>query len=106
MDKLKPSNIFDYYAPPGGVPKLADYAKFIDNSYIETTIPEIKMATSVIVDNLTPTLVDMSSSANSTSQSKKDNTWIYVLIGSVLVLGTFYLIYYIKEEEKKIKNKF
>ena len=106
MDKLRSTNIFDYYVAPGSTSKIAIYSKFIDNSYIETTIPEVKMANNVIVDNLTPTLVDMSGNANSTYQSKKNNTWIYVVIGIVLVLGTLYLIYYIKEEEKKIKNKF
>jgi LPXTG-motif cell wall-anchored protein len=85
MTKLKPSNIFDYFAPTGNSTKIADFG------ISKKAIPVESIPTSNLV---VPELPD---------GSKKNNTWLYILAGAALVIGGIYFINYKKrKDEEKI----
>lgn len=83
MKKIKPSNIFDFYSPPGNSMKIADFG--ISNSVIEAPITAIA---SPIGQELPKV-------------NKSDNTWLYILAGAVIIIGG---ICYIKYKNKKEKE--
>lgn len=80
MTKLKPSNIFDYYAPTGNSMKIADFG------ISKKAIPAETIPTSNLVY---PELPD---------GSKKNYTLLYVLAGAILVIGGIYFINYQKRK--------
>ena len=77
MTKLKPSNIFDYYAPTGNSTKIADFG------ISKKAIPAETIPTSNLV---IPELPD---------GNKKDNTLLYIFGGIVAVLGIAYVVNYV-----------
>ena len=89
MITLKPTNIFDYYAPTGNSMKIADFG------IAKKTVPTATIAAS------NPQGPELPNS------SKKDNTWIYILAGAVIIIGGICYINYRKqkdEEERKQRN--
>lgn len=91
MIKLKPSNIFQYYAPTGSVPKIADFA-LLNNFKTETAAAVIATGNSTDLPGI----------------EKKDNIWGYILIGAVIIAGIAILVKINRDEEKekevKLKN--
>ncbi len=82
MTKLKPSNIFDYFAPTGNSTKIADFG------ISKKAIPAETIPTSNLV---VPELPD---------GNKKDNTLLYILGGIVVVCGIAYLVNYANKKDE------
>ena len=87
MIKLKPTNIFQYYAPVGNSMKIADFG------ITKKTIPEVTIVASNTQGPELP------------NDGKKNNPWLYVLAGVAIVIGGICLINYInKKDEEEIKK--
>ena len=87
MTKLKPSNIFDYYAPTGKSMKIADFG------ISKKAIPAETIPTSNLVDPELP------------EGSKKNNNWLYVIAGAIFVIGGIYFInYQMRKVDDEIKK--
>ena len=97
MLRLKPTNIFDFYAPTGGLSKIADFSmrqkKVITNltstpanrNYIGTYIPPNRL-----------------SSPSTPSNSNSNNHGIHVLAGIVIVVVVLhYLCESINEDDNE-----
>lgn len=87
MIKLKPSNIFDYYAPTGNSMKIANFG------ITKKTIPTTKVDASNNLGSELP------------NGGKKDNTWIYILAGAVIIIGGICYINYKKRQDEEISKK-
>jgi len=88
MIKLKPSNIFDFYAPTGSSTKIADYG-FAKKEFIQ---PPITAESNPLPEMPTRT--------------KKDNTVFYILLGVTAAIGiVLYLDYREREKNKKYQEK-
>ncbi len=88
MIKLKPSNIFDFYAPTGNSSKIADHG-FVRKEFHK---PQITVPNHAIQEI--------------PGKEKKDNTVLYILIGITVTIGlVLYLDYRDREIIKKIKQK-
>lgn len=88
MIKLKPTNIFDYYAPTGNSMRIADF------EIAKRTIP----TTAVVPSN--------TQGPELTHSSKKDNTWLYILAGAVIIVGGICYINYKKQkDEEQIQSR-
>lgn len=86
--KLKPTNVFQFYAPTGNSMKIADFG------ITKKTIP-------------TTALVDSNpQSPELPNGSKKDNTWIYILAGAVIIIGGIcYINYKKKKDEEEMQSR-
>ena len=98
MIRTKPSNIFDFYAPTGGAPKIADFISKASNS--AATNP----AGQPIIASAPTTSGSASSSTNIPGNSGGDNTWKWV-VGGIVVGTIVYLIYDHYQEKKKNEKK-
>lgn len=88
MIKLKPSNIFDFYAPTGSSTKIADYG-FAKKEFIQSPI--------TAASDPLPEI---------TIETKKDNTFFYILLGVTATIGiVLYLDYREREKNKKYQEK-
>ena len=88
MIKLKPTNIFDYYAPTGNSMKIADFGIAKKTAPIETIAASNTQG---------PELP---------KNGKKDNTWLYILAGAVIIIGGICYIKYKKQkDEEKLKQR-
>lgn len=90
MQKIKPSNIFDFYSPPGNSMKIANFG------IAKKTLP-------------TETIVSSNPQGPELPEGgKKDNTWLYILAGAVIIVGGICYINYKKrkdEEEMQFRTK-
>jgi hypothetical protein len=93
MIKLKPANIFDFYAPTGGGSKIADFKA----SKCPPTAPETAPTFSGTIQiEFSPKVV-----GEALAPAKKINLG-YWIIGGMLVIGTAgYLFWYYSDEQKK-----
>jgi hypothetical protein len=82
MTKLKPSNIFDYFAPTGNSTKIADFG------ISKKAIPVETIPTSNLVVPELP------------YGNKKDNTLLYIFGGIVVVCGIAYLVNYANKKDE------
>lgn len=90
MIKLKPSNIFDHYAPTGCVSKIANFGITIKKAATPAIIPSCEILASPSLPN----------------GGKKDYTWVYIL-GTVIVITGIIIAVKIHSDTKKDKeNKF
>jgi hypothetical protein len=83
MLKIKPSNIFDFYSPPGNSMKIADFG---------------------ISKKIIPTAAAVASNPQGPElpiSGKKDNTWIYILAGAVIIIGGICYINYKKQKDEE-----
>ena len=100
MLRLKPTNIFDFYAPTGGLSKIADFSmrqKNMGATPASTTIN----GTSRSAYSPPPLL---SSPAVRTS-SNSNQQWFYWLCGAVIIVAAIdYLAERSNEDEKNNKN--
>jgi hypothetical protein len=88
MIKIKPSNIFDFYAPTGSSTKIADYG-FVKKEFVQ---PPITAASNPLPEMPNGT--------------KKDNTVFYILLGVTAAIGiVLYLDYREREMIKKMKQR-
>ncbi len=86
MLKLKPTNIFDFYAPTGNSMKIADFGT------PEKEIVKLSNTDSCLNGQEIP------------EENKNHSIWLYVLGGAVVVAGVFfYLNYKNRQEEDKLK---
>ena len=93
MIRMKPANIFDFWAPTGGGSKIADF-KARRCSPIAPETPPIVSGTIQI--EFSPKVV-----GEAVAPVKKIN-WVYWIIGGLLVIGTTgYLFWYYSDEQKK-----
>jgi hypothetical protein len=83
MEKIKPSNIFDFYSPPGNTMKIADFG------IAKKTVPIVTIAASNPQGPELPT------------GGKKDNTWIYIIAGAVIIIGGICYINYRKQKDEE-----
>ncbi len=93
MMKMKPANIFDFYAPTGGATKIADFkvSTSAPNSFGNT--PNVSGAKHM--EFSTNKSVEVVGSDNKIK-------WGYWIIGGIIVLGTTaFLIWYYSEEQKR-----
>ena len=98
MIQIKPSNIFDFYAPTGGAAKIADFISKASNS--AATNP----AGQPIIASAPTTSGSASSSTNIPGNSGGDNTWKWVV--GLVIAGTIgYLIYDYYQEKKENEKK-
>ena len=93
MIKLKPANMFDFWAPTGGGSKIADYKG--------SQSPTITIETPPIV----PGTYQIDCTPNMTGEyvvSAKKINWGNWILGGILLLGATGLIYlYLSDEQKK-----
>lgn len=88
MIKIKPSNIFDFYAPTGSSTKIADYG----SAKKEISQPTITAASNPLLEI--------------PIETKKDNTVFYILLGVTAAIGILlYLDYREREMIKKMKQR-
>lgn len=88
MIKLKPTNIFDFYAPTSSIAKIADFGK-------STNKLNTALATSAPIINTTIGLPNA---------GKKDNTWGYLLVGAAIITGIIAYHFYRKKEKEESEN--
>ena len=119
MTKFKASNIFDFYAPPGGGSKIADFGNSLNKLAANaTSAPSAngtvgsapKTSTSASSNPLSSVAAAAAASGSSPGNSpKKDNTLVWVVLGTVAVVGGLYLWHRHnkkqEEEEEKRKRK-
>ena len=93
MIKMKPANMFDFWAPTGGGSKIADYKG--------SQSPTITIETPPIV----PGTYQIDCTPNMTGEyvvSAKKINWGNWLLGGIFLLGATGLIYcYLSDEQKK-----
>ena len=88
MIKIKPSNIFDFYAPTGNSTKIADYG-FAKKEFVK---PTITTASNPLLEI--------------PIETKKDNTVLYVLFGVTAAIGiVLYLDYREREIIRNIRQR-
>ena len=119
MTKFKASNIFDFYAPPSGGSKIADFGNSVKKLAANATAAQ---STNGTVGSATKTSASASSNASSSvaavaaasgnspgNSPKKDNTLVWVVLGTVVFVGGLYLWHRHnkkqEEEEEKRKRK-
>jgi hypothetical protein len=93
MMKIKPANIFDFYAPTGGATKIADFkmSNAVPNSIGNN--PNISVAHQM--EFPTNKTVEVVASENKIK-------WGYWIIGGIIAIGTTaYLVWYFSEEQKE-----
>lgn len=97
MIKMKPANIFEFYAPTGGATKIADFkvSTAAPNSF--GTNPNVSVTHQIeFPNNKTVEVVG----------SENKIKWGYWIIGGVFVLGTAaYLIWYYSDAQKKKRRE-
>lgn len=99
MIQTKPSNIFDFFAPTGGAPKIADFTSKISNS------ASISSAAQPIIASATTAQSNLNNPANIPGNSKENNTWKWVLgVGIVAVIGYFIYDHFQEKNKKDKKN--
>ena len=97
MIQLKPSNIFDFYAPTGGLSKIADFSLLQKKMSAESKSVPFTRSIGGMYKVQAP-LNSPPPSANSAS----DNTCTCVLIGLVIaVVVIHYLVESSNEEDKE-----
>ena len=93
MIKMKPANMFDFWAPTGGGSKIADYKG--------SQSPTITIETPPIV----PGTYQIDCTPNMTGEyvvSAKKINWGNWILGGIFLLGATGLIYlYLSDEQKK-----
>ena len=93
MIRMKPVNIFDFYAPTGGSTKIADFK--VSQS------PPIALETPPIVSGT----YQIESTPNITGEyvvSARKIQWESWVVGGILVLGTtVFLAWYYSDEQKR-----
>ena len=93
MIKMKPANMFDFWAPTGGGSKIADYKG--------SQSPTITIETPPIV----PGTYQIDCTPNMTGEyvvSAKKINWSNLILGGIFLLGATGLIYlYLSDEQKK-----
>ncbi len=88
MIKLKPTNIFDFYAPTGNSMKIADLG------IAKKTVPTATIAAS---NHQGPELPE---------GDKKDNTWLYIIAGAVIIVGGIcYINYKKRKDEEEMQSR-
>ena len=97
MIQTKPSNIFDFYAPTGGAPKIADFTSKMSNSVSVSSVGQPIIASAPVPSS------NSSSAANIPSDSKGNNTWKWVIAG-VIGVGIYLIYDHFKEKNKKDKK--
>ena len=96
MIKLKPANIFDFWAPTGGGSKIADYKG--------SQSPSITIETPPIV----PGTYQIDCTPNMTGEyvvSAKKINWGNWILGGILLLGATGLVYFYLSDEQKKKRR-
>jgi hypothetical protein len=113
MTKLKQSNIFDYYAPLNGGTKIADFGSALKNAAVSTktvaptnntigSSPNITSSITSASEAISVAEVAAATINSSGDGQKKDNTWIWVVVGLAVIGGGIYLLHrHIKKEEEK-----
>ena len=96
MIKLKPANIFDFYAPTGGGSKIADY-KGSQSTTITIETPPIVPGTYQI--DCTPDIT-----GEYVVSAKKIN-WGNWILGGIFLLGATGLIIWYNSDEQKKKRR-
>jgi hypothetical protein len=97
MMKIKPANIFDFYAPTGGATKIADFkmSNAVPNSIGNN--PNISVAHQM--EFPTNKTVEVVASENKIK-------WGYWIFGGIFVLGTTaFLIWYYSEGQKRKRRE-
>jgi len=98
MTKLKASNVFENFAPTGGGSKIADFG-----SALKAAANTKATSTANVNVGSSPNGSSSSTSSNSGGMGaapvspinnpgngpKKDNTWIYVIVGVALIGGIY-----------------
>jgi hypothetical protein len=117
MTKLKQSNIFDYYAPLNGGTKIADFSSALKNAAASTktvaptndtigSSPNITSSITSASEAISVAEVAAATINSSGDEPKKDNTWIWVLVGLAAIGGGIYLIHrHIKKKEEEEKKR-
>jgi len=99
MLRLKPTNIFDFFAPTGGSSKIADFSmrqKNMGATPASTTISGTSRST-----YSPPTI----SSPSVRTSSNSNHQWFYWLCGAVIIVAAIdYLAERSNEDEKNNKN--
>ena len=93
MTQLKPSNMFDFFAPSGGGAKIADFITKSSNS--AGTNP----AGQPIITSAPVGAANINSTANIPDSSTGSNTWKWVL--GLALAGTIGYLAYVHYQEKK-----
>ena len=96
MIKMKPANIFDFWAPTGGGSKIADYKG--------SQSPKITIETPPIV----PGTYQIDCTPNMTGEyvvSAKKINWGNWILGGIFLLGATGLIYWYYSDEQKKKRR-
>jgi len=100
MLRLKPTNIFDFYAPTGGLSKIADFSMRQKNMGATPTSTPINGASGSIYSP--PTIL---SSPSLRTSSNSNNQWFYWLCGAVIIVAAIdYLAERSNEDEKNNRN--
>lgn len=103
MTKFKAANLFDFYAPPGGGSKIADFGIAFKNA-VSANAASPSSATNINAGS-SPNGSSASTSSNAGgvgavpvspinnpgNGQKPDNTLVYVLLGVVVIGGALYL---------------
>ena len=93
MVKIKPANIFEFFAPTGGVTKIADFkgSTTAHNSFESN--PNVSGAKHMEFTTIT---------SERSVGSKNKIKWGYWIIGGIIAIGTTaYLFWYFSEEQKE-----
>jgi hypothetical protein len=113
MTKLKQSNIFNYFAPLNGGTKIADFGSALKNAAVSTktvaptnntigSSPNITSSITSASEAISVAEVAAATINSSGDGQKKDNTWIWVVVGLAVIGGGIYLLHrHIKKEEEK-----
>jgi len=100
MLRLKPTNIFDFYAPTGGLSKIADFSMRQKNMGATPTSTPINGASGSMYSP--PTIL---SSPSVRASSNSNNQWFYWLCGAVIIIAAIdYLAERSNEDEKNNRN--
>ncbi len=83
MIKLKPTTIFTQFPPIGNSSKIADFG-----IQKKAMIPNVTEA----VHHMGPELPN---------SNKKDNTWLYILAGTIIIIGGICYINYKKQKDEE-----
>jgi hypothetical protein len=96
MIRIKPSNIFDFYAPTGGATKIAEIKGsqsqpfFIENQPIVSGTCKIECTPDMTCEYVV---------------SAKKIKWGHWILGGILVIGSVAIIVWYSKEEQKKKHR-